>query len=232
MMIQSDAQQLEWRVLAWLANDKVALKEINDGIDFHTKNQETFGLPSRLIAKIYLFRTIYRGSGWSFANDPAFSHVSKDPDFWDRLNEKFYRKYSGINACHLNWGRLVAAGKPIVSPFGREWFIPLTDPNKLPWTLLTNYPVQGTGNDLMAIARVSLRRRLPNILFTSTVHDSIVVDCEEQNVDLVVKTMYEVFDDIPKNVKKLWGIDLPCAFPCEVKVGPNLKDMRKVEWKK
>jgi DNA polymerase-1 len=230
MLIQCDASQLEWRVLAWLSGDSIALREINDGLDFHAKNQETLGLPTRLIAKIFLFRTIYRGSGWSFANDPDFIPVSDDPKFWDSMNEKFYRKYKGIDLCHKIWAQQVAAHKPIVSPLGREWLIPVNEDGSLPWTVLTNYPVQGTGNDLMAVARISLRRRLAGkqALLVSTVHDSIVVDCPDDEVEFVKNTMYEVFDDIPKNVAKLWSVNLPCAFPCEVKVGLNLKDMTKV----
>ena len=232
MLLKCDAAQLEWRVLAWLANDPIAIKEINADIDFHSENQKLFNLPSRLIAKIYLFRTIYRGSGWAFARDPAFMHVSDDPDFWDDLNLKFYKKYKGIDQCHHQWARTVASKKVIVSPFGREWLVPLKDDGKLPWTKLTNYPVQGTGNDLMAIARVSLFRRLgtrSNRLLISTVHDDIKMDVPEDQVEPVAKLMYEVFDDIPKNVKKLWGIDLPIPFPCEVSAGKNLQDLTPVQ---
>lgn len=227
MLIQCDASQLEWRVLAWLSNDPVALKEINDGVDFHAKNQEEFGLPTRLIAKVYLFRTIYRGSGFAFARDVNFSSVSDSPEFWDGINQKFYRKYAGIDRCHRKWAQLVAEGQPIISPLGREWLISRNPDGSIPWTVLTNYPVQGTGHDLMSIARVSLRRRLGGDYLISTVHDSIVVDCPTKEVDKVEKTMYNVFDDLPENVRRLWNVDLPCAFPCEVKIGRNLRDMEK-----
>jgi DNA polymerase-1 len=234
MLIQADAKQLEWRCLAWLANDQVALQEINDDIDFHSKNQETFGLPSRLIAKVYLFRTIYRGSGWSFAHDPAFISVSSSPDFWNDINDKFFRKYTGIDKCHKEWANLVASRQPIISPLGREWLILPNPDGKLPWTVFTNYPVQGTSADLMSIARVSLFRRMQSrglkALLVSTVHDSIVLDAPEHEVPAVVKLLYEVFNDIKANVAKIWSVNLPCMFPCEVKVGPNLRDMKKVPY--
>lgn len=63
----------------------------------------------------------------------------------------------------------------------------------------------------------------------STVHDSIVVDSPEEEIPSVVNMMYDVFDDIPKNVEKLWGIKLPLAFPGEVSVGRNLRDMKEVD---
>lgn len=234
MLIQIDAAQLEWRVLAWLAGDRVALREINDGIDFHAENQTLFGLPSRLIAKIYLFRTIYRGSGWSFANDSNFMGVSAKPDFWDDINEKFYLKYHEIDRWHTKLAQTVAERKPIVSPFGREWMIDLLPDGKIPWTVLTNYPVQGTGADIMMIARISLWRRivafgLTQVKLVSTVHDSIVLDCPTHLVPTIGSLAIEVFNDIPGNVKKMFGIDLPCSFPGEVKVGHNLKDMEKLD---
>ncbi|MEM4379981.1 MAG: DNA polymerase [Thermoplasmatales archaeon] len=242
MLIQIDAAQLEWRILAWLSSDKVAIDEINAGIDFHSENQVLFNLPSRLIAKIYLFRTIYRGSGFSFAHDPAFRHVSTDPDYWDDINKKFYNKYKGIDKWHHELAELCAARKPIISPLGREWLITPIQKTvfdyttkqeklvfKLPWTVFTNYPVQGTGNDLMAIGRISLFNRMKRLslksVIVSTVHDSIVIDSPKDEVEKVSQTAIEVFNDIPKNIKKIFGVTLPVAFPGEVKVGHNLRDM-------
>jgi len=229
MLIQADASQLEWRCAAWLSNDEVALKEINEGLDTHSLNEKTFNLPSRLIAKIYLFRTIFRGSGWAFANDSDFMHVSKDPDFWDDINEKFYKKYYGLDRWHKELASICAKREPIRSPFGREWLILPKEDGTLHWPTFSNYPVQGTGNDLMSIARVSLRRRMHGLrsVLVCTVHDSIVSDGPEEEVQTVSKLMHDVFNDLPKNVVKLFGVTLPCAFPCEVKVGLDLKNMEK-----
>lgn len=235
MLISTDAGQLEWRVLVQLARDKVALEELLSGSDFHSLNQKEFNLPDRLTAKIYLFRTIYRGSGWSFAHDPAFMHVSKDPKFWDDIGEKFYKKYRGIDRCHQEWSKIVMRGEPIVGPMGREWFIPNRDKHGelyIPWTTLTNYPVQGLGADIMALARVSFYRRLKTlqipVLPVSTVHDSIVVDGPEEYIQPVNKLMHEVFRDIPKNIKRMFNYNWVVPMTCEVKYGKDLKNMQKV----
>lgn len=216
----------------WLSNDPVGIREINDKVDAHTANQETFALPSRHIAKIYLFRTIFRGSGWSFANDSDFNHVSDSPDFWDDVNRKFYTKYAGLDKWHHDLARIVAARQPIRSPIGREWLIPMEMGGNIPWTKLSNYPVQGTCADIMTVGRITLFNRLRKLnletKLVSTVHDSIVLDAPNHEVDIVAKTAVESFDDIPKNFKKLWGITLPIPFPGEVKVGPNLKDLNKL----
>jgi DNA polymerase I-like protein with 3'-5' exonuclease and polymerase domains len=55
-LVQADAVGLEIRVAAFLSQDPVLLTELRDGLDIHTDNQTRFGLPSRLIAKIFVFR--------------------------------------------------------------------------------------------------------------------------------------------------------------------------------
>lgn len=233
-ILQVDAAQLEWRVACELSHDETGLREIKEGQDTHTLNQAAFNLPSRLIAKIYLFRTIFRGSGWSFANDPEFMHVSKSVDFWDGVNDKFYGKYKGLDAKHKEWCELVLSNKPIVGPLGREWFIPLKSGGefKIPWTLLSNYPVQGTGADLMAIARVSAYRRIKALgiacKFISTVHDSIVVDCRSADLQQIANIFYEVFDDLISNIKKMFKYEWQTPLACECKFGPNMRDMDKL----
>lgn len=229
MLVQADAGQIEWRVAVELSNDKIGLEELsNPSLDFHSLNQEAFNLPSRLIAKIYLFRTIYRGSGWAFANDPAFSHVSSDPEFWDEINRKFYNKYDGLNRKHQEWYQTVAEHRPIIGITGRHWLIDFDD--KLPINKITNYPVQGTAADLMAIARVSLKSRLDksgiDAKLISTVHDSIVLDTKE--VDKVSQLLYNVFHDLPYNFEKLFKKKLKVPYPCEVKAGHNLTRMSKI----
>lgn len=235
-LLACDASQLEWRCAVELSHDETALKEIVNGEDTHALNQIAFVLPSRLIAKIYLFRTIFRGSGWAFANDNDFSHVSADPKYWDAVNIKFYTKYDGLDNQHSVWKDNVLAGLPIVGPLGREWLIPLKhEPGrefKIPWTLLSNYPVQGTGADVMCITRISAYRRIKAAgipcRFISTVHDSIVVDVPTKHLQQVADIFYSVFDDLQMNIKKLFKYEWVTPLACECKFGPDMKNMTKI----
>ncbi len=232
-LLTCDASQLEWRTVVELSRDEIGIREILEGQDTHSLNQVAFGLPSRLIAKVYLFRTIYRGSGWAFANDNEFMHVSSSAKFWDGINEKFYKKYSGLDAKHHEWKDIVLAGKPIVGPLGREWYIPLTFQQgkefKIPWTLLSNYPPQGCGADVMMVARISAFNRIRAsgipCKWISTVHDSLVLDCESKYLQQIADIFYEVFDDLIKNIWKLFKYEWVVPLACECKFGPNMKDM-------
>lgn len=239
MLIQADAAQLEWRTAVELSKDPVGLQEILEKQDTHSLNQVAFSLPSRLIAKIYLFRTIFRGSGWSFANDPDFTHVSSDAKYWDKVNEKFYAKYHGLDECHKRWADLVVQGRPIIGPLGRFWPIDMGRDYrgnlKIPWTVLSNYPVQGTGADVMMLARISFWNRLKKkswghmVRLVSSVHDSIVVDAPAQYLQEITNLFHQVFDDLQKNIRKNFGYDWQVPLACEVKYGPNMKTMVKIE---
>lgn len=236
MLVGIDAKALEWKVLLELSRDAVGIEEVLNNQDAHSLNQVAFDLPSRLIAKIYLFRTIYRGSGYSFANDPDFAHVSSNADYWDSVNEKFFAKYSGINECHYQWKERCEQGLPIVSPFGREWDIPLLNSyGKINWTQFTNYPVQGTGADVMMIARISFYNRVKKkpwghkVKLISTVHDSCLVDAPEELTQDIVNLYHQVFDDVPKNIKKLFQYDWVVPISCETYAGLNQKETSTIE---
>jgi DNA polymerase-1 len=236
MLVACDASQLEWRTILQLSQDEVGIAEVVEGQDTHSLNEKAFELPSRLIAKIYLFRTIFRGSGYAFSVDPAFMHVSTDPRYWDAVGEKFYAKYNGIDRKHHEWKEQVLRGEPIVGPSGRQWTIDIGRDRwgnlKIPWTTLTNYPVQGTGADVMMVARISFSRRLKAsglpCLLISTVHDSIVVDAEKKYVPAIVTMMYEVFDDLVANLNRVFRCGWNVPLACEVKIGKNMLDMVKV----
>lgn len=240
MLIQVDASQLEWRVCLELCQDPVGIQEILDKADVHSLNQEAFSLPDRLIAKKYLFRTIFNhGKGYAFTIDPDFMHVSTSVSFWDTVGEKFYKKYNKLEELYRTNNQKVIQGEDLVGPLGRFWPIKMRHNYKgdleVPETLLVNYPTQGTAADVMAIARISFRNRLRNlpfyreVLLKSTVHDSIVVDSPSKYQQEIVNLFHQVFDDLPKNIQKLFGYQWVVPLDCECKVGRNLKDMEKIK---
>jgi len=163
-------------------------------------------------------------------------HVSTSSKYWDGVGEKFYSKYNGIDRCHKAWADIVMRGEPIVGPLGREWVFNTRDKRGeifIPWTTLTNYPVQGTGADIVALARVIFRKRLNSlglpVLLVSTVHDSIVCDSPPEHVQSVVNLFHQVFEDLIPNIRKLWGYDWIVPMTCETFVGLNEKDTVQVE---
>lgn len=232
MLVQCDASALEIRVAAFLFQDEVLIQEIKDGIDLHTDNQQRFGLPSRLIAKILNFRILYGGNEFSFANDPEFIPISKSKEYWKDVIDKYYKKYQGIAKGHDSLIREAVTTGKVISPTGREYRFEKYD-GRVKDTQVKNYIVQGTGADIMALARVSFYNRLKKLnfkdcLLVNTVHDSIVVDCDEKTTDVekLITTMHEVFDDLPANFKKMFGVEFNVPMECETMVGLDWENMK------
>ena len=235
MIVSCDAKALEWRTLVMQSQDPIGIQEIVKGEDIHLNNQKAFSLPSRLISKKYLFRTIYnRGQGYAFTVDPEFMEVSKSVDYWDEIGRKFFSKYSVINKLHDEWISTCMNKQPLIGISGREWLIePIDNWGKINISKIINHPVQGTGHDIMKVARISMfnrrnKMKLP-IQFISTVHDSIVLDCEEKYVDDAIELCYNVFSDLATNLSRMWKVDWNVPIDCEVSVGYNMKDMEEIK---
>ena len=212
MLLQADAKQLEWVGAAYLSQDDLAIKEIWDGTDMHSDNQNRFGLPSRLIAKTFVFRLIYGGSAYSYANDPNFKDIGNEA-YWQNIIDQFYGKYTKLKEWHDEIVFRAKRDRKLTMPTGRVYYY---EPEvtsygvKHPRTKILNYPVQGLGADLMSIARVSLRNRLLNkegVKMVNTVHDSIILDFDPKIWDnnSIVKIVEKCFNDVPDNFEKLFG---------------------------
>lgn len=237
MLVNIDAKGLEWVTVVWFAQDPVGMDEILTGVDQHSTNQVAFGLPERRIAKIFVFRLIYGGSKWAYALDPDFNWISKDPKYWQGVIDKFYDKYKGISKQHAAWVREATTTGQLVMPTGRTFKFDRYQNKRGEWewprTQILNYPVQGTGHDIVTIARVSLWKRIKNdnrlkdcVDFVSTVHDSIVLDIKASaEIVALAGLIRAVFADIPSNFRALFGVELNLPIQCEIKVGPNLSVM-------
>ena len=186
MLVVADVKGLEWVTVNWLSQDPIGMAEILAKVDQHSENQDRFKLPNRVTAKILVFRIIYGGSEYSFSLDPDFNWISKKTSFWKDKIDLFYDKYKGIKQQHVKWVQEATRTGKVVMPTGRFFpFSPkLNRRGEMEWprTQILNYPVQGTGADLVSLIRVLLRKKLRSELHTnsyrlvSTVHDSIVID--------------------------------------------------------
>ncbi len=252
MIVNVDFKSLEVVTAAWLSQDSVMMDEIKAGTDMHTANQVAFQLPGyqdaqqrlstdaakhgRLVAKILKFRILYGGTAFSFAKDPDFTPVSKQVPFWENVIDKYYSKYRGLKQWHDQLIREATTKGMVQSPFGRifkferqqKWngdmVWPVTD--------IKNYPVQGTGADIVCMSRVMInkafnRANLKSKLI-STVHDSIVADAVPDEVDIVCKIFSEEIAKTPQYLTKYFDCDFNLPLVGEVSVGNNMLDLTEV----
>lgn len=234
MIVNLDVKSLEIVVAAWLSRDKTLIQELNQKLDIHGLNQEAFGLPERVIAKILVFRILYGGNEYSFVNDPNFAIVSKSLDYWKKVIERFYEKYKGIADWHQSLIREVSKTSQLTTPFGRmlKWDLHKYGSYKLPVTEIKNYIVQGSGADIVAIARCSLYRRWKDAnirgVLVNTIHDSIVADVDKKDVDKCINLLYSVFHDLPTNINRIFDCGFDLETRVEISIGQNMLELKEV----
>ena len=239
MILKIDAKQLEWRSYIYWSNDKVGKEELWDGVDIHANNMEDLSLPSRLIAKKFIFRKIYLGPPYAYSVDIDFAEVSKDVDFWTSVIEKADAKYYGLHKHQMKMLRDAQNKVPIITPTGREYLF--EHKKKKDGSIgisiydVANWPNQGYASDLMTIARISLRQRLKqfpeyhsgHILISNTVFDDIELEVDNRpdlmyNISILAE---EVFKDIPKNFEHVYKRKFDIPMEGEVSFGHSLAEM-------
>jgi DNA polymerase I-like protein with 3'-5' exonuclease and polymerase domains len=98
---------------------------------------------------------------------------------------------------------------------------------------LKNYPVQGTGGEIVQMVLGYVWRwfmRNDNFggraLLTNTVHDCIWVDMHPDVVDVVIPGMKKIMQAVPQILKKLFNIDCPVPFPVDAETGSNMLELK------
>lgn len=235
MIVQVDAKSLEWVTYLFLSQDPVGIEEwhgvLNDPTknDIHRANQEAFKLPSRLVAKVFLFRWIYRGSAFAYSRDPDFVGVSRKVEFWQDVIDRYYTKYKILHQTHLNYITTVKRTGKLESPLGRTYqFVQKRVRGEMIWNEsdICNWINQGLGADVMAITRILSKQKFDKYKLESklvnSVHDSVVADCPEKEVQAVSEIFLDVFKELPKRMSQAYDINWNLPMMGEILVGPNM----------
>lgn len=104
-------------------------------------------------------------------------------------------------------------------------------------TELKNYPVQGTGGEFVQGMLGRLWRYLISVdfydgqaLLVNTVHDSVWADCATPEIaDKIARDMIRELSAVPEYYNERYGMDIDVPFPVDIKMGPNMYDMK--HWK-
>lgn len=157
--------------------------------------------------------------------------VSTSEQFWQDVIDAYYEKYQGMARWHRQIVQEAQRNKRLEIPSGRYYpFEPEIKYGKIKWpiTKIKNYPVQGFGADLVMLARLEAKKRLKKmeVDFVSTVHDSIVVDCEAKYLDTVANILLSSVKEVPRLCKQEFGYDFTLPLNAEIQYGPNKRDMQ------
>jgi DNA polymerase-1 len=223
-IISADYSQFELRLAAVLAEDEGLVADFNSGVDIHTKTaSEAFGVPfdevtknQRRAAKVINFGVLYGMSAKGLA-DASGMNVTEAAEFIKRYFE--IRKPIRL---YLDKVLAQARGDGYVETYyGRRR--PTPDVKSANYLIRTaaeraaqNMPIQGTEADLMKRAMIRADKELSEIegvKMIMQVHDSIMVECYEADVEKVSEMLKEVMEGVAPELK--------IKLAVEVKVGEN-----------
>ena len=226
-VMEADFAQLEFRVAAWLGQDKTAMEEVATGFDVHAYTAKVISdagqQTSRQDAKAHTFAPLYGASG--YGRTPA------EAAYYSQFNDK----YTGIAQWHkrlaseaLNTGR-------ISTPSGREFSFPdvvrRRNNTVSHFTQIKNYPVQSFATaDIVPIALLHIDKELKDLrsCIVNTVHDSIVIDVHPNEEEAVLHVIDSTNDKLKSIIDNRWNVDFNVPLLLEAKIGPNWLDTKDV----
>ena len=98
-------------------------------------------------------------------------------------------------------------------------------------TEMKNYPIQGTGGEIVQIILGKLFRRFIETdnygglaLMCNTVHDCVWFDYVPEVETELCKDVKEIMESVPEVLGELYGMEVNVPFPVELEIGDNLYD--------
>ena len=222
VLVDADYSQIELRVLAHIADDKVMQEAFRSGLDVHTVTaSQVFHVPfeevtplQRRNAKAVNFGIVYGISEFSLAEDLGVGrYEAKD------YIESYLDHYRGVRRYMK---QVVADARDCgytQTIYGRRRSIPELKSSNFnvrsgAERIALNTPIQGTAADLIKLAMIrvdaALRRDFPEAKLILQVHDELIVECPEtiapQVAGLVSREMEQVAVlNVPLTAEAKWG---------------------------
>jgi DNA polymerase-1 len=205
IFVSADYSQFELRLAAILANDAQLINDFNGDVDIHTKTaSQVYGIPmdnvtkaQRRDAKVINFGVLYGMSphGLSAATGMNFTQAKEFIDQYFALRAPI-RQFIDTTL------RGAATDGYVETYFGRRR--PTPDVNSSNFMVregakraAANMPIQGTEADLMKMAMIEVDKKLGNLgEQILQVHDSILVECPEENAAAVAELLQTTMENI------------------------------------
>ena len=209
-LLSADYSQVELRVMASLSNCKSLIVAFQNDEDIHTHvASEVFNVPEEAVtkqmrrcAKAVIFGIIYGISGFGLGEN---LHISKSEA--DDFIEKFHKLYPEVKNYTDTQVSLAKEKGYVTTLFGRTRVIEeINNPNylirQMGERMAMNTPIQGTSADIMKLSMINVYNRFMCEGITSKillqVHDEIIVDCKNSELDKIKKIVKEEMENVYK----------------------------------
>ncbi len=208
--LSADYSQVELRVMAHLSKCPTLIDAFKKDADIHTRvASEIHGISEDLVtknmrrtAKAVIFGIIYGISGFGLGENLHISKIEAD-----KFIEKFHVLYPEVKAYTDEKIKEAYDTGAVTTLFGRKRVIEeIKNTNymirQMGERMAMNTPIQGTSADIMKIAMIKVQERFKKENIESKmllqVHDEIIVDCKNSELDKIKKIVKEEMENVYK----------------------------------
>jgi DNA polymerase-1 len=228
VLLAADYSQIELRLLAHFSKDKLLVEAFRRGDDIHTLTaSQVFGVPPLMVtadhrraAKVVNFGIVYGLSPFGLSQNLGIE-TSEAKKFIDA----YFEKYSGVRAFIDSTLEQARREGKVRTLFGR--IRPIPDINSknavqrgFAERTAVNTPLQGTAADLIKLAMIridaEIRHSALKSRMTLQVHDELVFEVPESEVDLLKRLVREQMENVHT-------LEVPLLV--EIGTGPNWRDL-------
>ena len=208
--LSADYSQIELRIMAHLSNCQSLINAFLNDEDIHTHvasevfkvSEDAVTKNMRRCAKAVIFGIIYGISGFGLGEN---LHISKKEA--DMFIERFHELYPEVKKYTDQKIDEAKENGYVKTLFDRKRIIEeINNPNylirQMGERMAMNTPIQGTSADIMKMAMIRVYNRFKEENIKSKillqVHDEIIVDCKNEELDLIKKIVKEEMENVYK----------------------------------
>ncbi len=206
--IDADYSQVELRVLAHMSGDETMINAFNNDVDVHAVTaSQVFGVPleevtkgMRSNAKAVNFGIVYGISDFGLATNIGTSRKKAK-----EYIEKYFEKYPKIKEYMNNTIEKCKQQGYVETLWGRRRYVPEIKSNnynvrQFGERVAMNAPIQGTAADIIKIAMINIEKELEDRKLNSRlilqVHDELVIETKEEEIDIVKELLVRNMQDV------------------------------------
>ena len=228
VLISADYSQIEFRVLAHLADDPVLVDAFREGADFHERTAlKIFGTDSgrdphdlRSTAKMVNYALLYGKTAFTLAKD-----IGVTPQVAQEFIDAYFAGFPKVRAFIDSTLEEARQSGVVKTLYGRRRLVPeLTSRNvqirQAAEREAVNMPIQGTAADILKLAMIDTHAALvalPHARMILTVHDELLFEVEAARADETAALVRETMQN---------AAQLRVPLTVDVGIGPNWADAK------
>jgi DNA polymerase-1 len=203
-LLQFDWSNQEYAIAAALSQDQAMMAAYDDGDPYMTFAKMAGAVPPRATKDSHsVERSAYKIVSLAVLMGMGVVNIGRQTGTGYFGGQELLRKHKRAFPNFWDWSDAVAAtgaaGRDIETSFGLVYNP--GDPNQFKPRTARNFLLQSTGSDMLRVALLLLEQA--GIRVISTIHDAVLVECETNRVEAVVRDVVSIMEDASQIV--LWG---------------------------